>query len=148
MTTHLFQRAHNQNALVPADSDARQWLWKVKPGETIKADVRRSRNPHQHNLWHVLVRTILHHQSRFSTHEQMHRQMKIWLGYYDDMTDREGNSVMVPKSIAYDQMPPEEFKELLDAAIRMVTEWMIPNTSDADLRQHLAEIVGVELEAV
>lgn len=144
MTTHLFQRAGEWQALVPADEDAAHWLHRLDAGQAIKADVRRARSPEQLRLWHALVRVIYEHQSQYTTHDDVHEALKIWLGYCQEIRLRDGRTAVKAKSIAFGNMTQDQFQELLDAAIKLVTEHIIPNTSDADLRQHLSEIVGVQ----
>lgn len=57
--------------------------------------------------------------------------------------DLEGARVMVkPKSIAFASLKEDDFKPILDAAIRITCTQIIPNLPEGELRAELKEIAG------
>lgn len=138
------------DALRPADERARALLRKYGHGEQVLIDKRaltRARRPKQHRLWWGLMHLLWEHQSTYGTVEDVSDQMKVWCGHCLLFTDWSGRDVVRPKSIAFGNMPDDEFSALLDQAIRLTCERIIPNTSNADLRAELEAMVGREAAA-
>ncbi len=118
-------------------------MTKRKPGEIVRAEVKRLRNPHQHRLYWALIGLCFEHQTQFATRDQLHNAVKVWLGYCDTVTDKAGREIAIPKSIAFGNMPADQWHDFFNRFIALVCERIIPGTDDAELRATLEDMVGV-----
>ncbi len=140
MAEILMQR--HLNAFRPIDAEGLDYLATVKPGETLRADMKRMRNPRQHRLYWAAVNLCFQHQERYPTRAQLHAAIKCWLGYCDEFEGPNGRLISIPKSIAFGNMPQDAWVEFFEAFIKLICERIIPNTDDAELRAELESMVG------
>lgn len=140
MTTVLLRK--DGDSLAADDKAAAELVAKLKPGQVVRAEIRRLRHPAQHRYYWALVDICFQHQSRYATKEQLHNALKIGVGLYDEAVTPTGRSIAVARSIAFGNMRQEEFDDFLNSIIRLVCEVIIPGTKDEDLRQQLEEMVG------
>lgn len=136
----LVQRTFN--TLKAVDDQGREALSKIKPGKFVLVEVRQARNPRQHALYWALVDLIYQHQSRYATNQQVSNALKVAVGCCDEMRNKHGEIVAVPRSIAFGNMPQDEFEQFLIQAIKYTVENFLPVTEGV-LRAQLEEMTGV-----
>lgn len=141
MTQILMRKV--MGALRPADSQAQDEMAKLTPGQDYRIEVKRMRNPRQHRLYWALIRTVYEHQSRYATQEQLHNALKVAAGYCDELEGRNG-TVYIPKSISFGNMSQDAFEEFFSSVVRIVTEKVMPHTSDEELRRELESMIGAQ----
>lgn len=138
----LMKRHRLAPYLVPADEQAEEEVRKLKPGQATLVEVKRARNERQHKLYWTLIGAIFDHQTKYATRIDLSDAIKVAVGHCEEVGQR-GNQIIVrPKSIAFANMPQQQFEDFFDRVIKLVCERIIPGTSDADLRAHLEELVG------
>lgn len=140
MPSVLLQR--HLGSLRPCDALGAQQIDKIKPNEVVRAEIKRVRNPKQHRLYWAAINLCFMHQDRYATAEQLHNAVKVWLGYYEEMVDRTGKRIAIPKSIAFGNMPQDEWEQFFDRFIKLVCEQLIPNVTDEELRAELESMVS------
>jgi len=143
MARILMQRHRLAPYLVPASTEAEEEMKKLKPGQAVLVEVKRARSPQQLRLWWALMGVIFEHQETYPTREAVSDAFKCWLGHCDELRLKDGRTAVKPKSIAFGNLPQAEWEQLFDAAIKLVCDRVIPGTTDADLRRHLEDMVGI-----
>ena len=130
-------------SLKPVNRDAYEFIEKIKPGQIVRGDLKRVRNPRQHALYWAAINLCFEHQERYATRQQLHNAIKVAVGYYDEQPGPGGRTLTVPKSIAFGNMPQDEWEAFFDKFIKLICEKIIPNTDDAELRAELESMVGI-----
>lgn len=118
MSQHPFRRVGG--ALVPTSPEAREALESVKDGKEVMASIRAARNIRQHHLFWAVVGIVAENEGRSKD------DIKDWLcyatNYVQHYFDPYGRLHIVPKSIAVESMPQDEFNRFFNAAIMKVCE--------------------------
>ena len=135
----IFQYRHG--ALRPADAHTIEMCGRYKQGEILKAEPKRMRNYKQLCLWFALAGVLADHADWCGSKKQASSWLKISIGHFDVVRSPDGKEWAEPKSIAYGNCDQTEFDQLLNAAIRVVCERIIPGTSNAALRAELEAMV-------
>ena len=130
------------SGLKAADHLAAEELSKIKPGQEVRCEIRRVRNPKQLRLYWALIDACWQHQDRYAAKQDLSDVIKVAVGYCDEVTTKTGRVVARPKSIAFGNLPQDAWEDFFGRAIQLVCERIIPGTRDADLRAHLEELVG------
>ena len=130
------------SGLKAADLRAAEELSKIKPGQEVRCEIRRVRNPKQLRLYWALIDACWQHQDRYAAKQDLSDVIKVAVGHSDQVVTKSGEVVARPKSIAFGNMPQDAWEDFFSRVIEFVCQRIIPGTSDADLRAHLEELVG------
>lgn len=141
MPTGLFRK--RLSALRPADSEAEESLSRLRQDEIVRVEWKRIRNPRQHRLFFALLKLAFESQSRYETQEALRKAWLIHAGLFDRFETKDGTTVAVPKSMAFGNMPNDEFeRDVLEPFIKFICEHVIPNLSDEALRAEAEDMVA------
>ena len=140
MAQGLFRK--EDGLLRPADDHARETLSHYRSGSHVRAELRRVRNPRQLALWWALAGVLSDHAEWCASREDASDWLKIAVGHFEIVRSPDGKEWARPKSIAFGNCAQDEFDQILNNAIRVICEKVIPNTSSDALRTRLEEIVG------
>lgn len=81
------------------------------------------RSTRQMNTYWKALGLVVKVDGRWPTDENLHRDIKITLGYTEKAVDLRTNSVLlVPDSIALDKMKPEEFNKYMTQAMALLAD--------------------------
>lgn len=131
-------------SLVPVDDEAIDALAKVKDGRDVTVEFKMSRNPRHHRLFFAICKFVkLHSEVMDSASiEQIKTAIKLASGHVETFIDcQTGNTVMVPKSIAWEAMDQTEFNQFFDAAVNVIcNRWMAPGTASEEVRREIIEM--------
>ena len=131
--------------LVPVDDEASDALAKVRDGRDVTVEFKMSRNPRHHRLFFALIQFVRIHSDTMATAtvKQIKTALKLATGHVETFVDcQTGQSVMVPKSIAFESMDQTEFNKFFDDAVSVIaTRWMPPGSTAEEVRMELLELV-------
>ena len=130
------------SGLKAADLHAAEALAKIKPGQEVRCEIRRVRNPKQLRLYWALIDACWQHQARYASKQDLSDVIKVAVGHADEVVTKSGKVVARPKSIAFGNMPQDAWEDFFGRVIEFVCQRIIPGTNDEDLRAHLEELVG------
>ncbi len=136
----IFQ--YRMGALRPADAHTIEMCGRFKAGEVLKAEPKRMRNYKQICLWWALVGVLAEHADWCASKEDASDWLKISIGHFDLIRSPDGKEWARPKSIAYGNCEQTEFDQILNKAIAVICEKIIPGTSNTVLRQELEAMVA------
>ncbi len=131
------------NALVPTDDDGYRLVASLKHNQEVRCELKRVRSGRQHRLYWALVSKVFDNQEKFPTKDAISNIIKCGVGHCDEVRDRNGNRVLMARSISFGNMPQDQFNEFMNAVIRFTCEYLIPNTTEGDLRNELEQMVGI-----
>jgi len=100
-----------------------EMIRKMKPGERIRVDLRTGRSPSRLRFYWQLLNRLIEATDCCPNVEALHSVIKLDLGHATPVRLRNGMTVLVPSSIAFDKMTEESFAEYLERAI----EWIGSN---------------------
>lgn len=111
--------------LSPADRHAAEELQKIPHRHTVAVRVLRPRNHEQLALyWRVLEKTV-EATGKFRTAQELHLALKIATGRVETVRLISGRHVLVPDSVAFDQMSQDDFQAYFAEALRVIEDELI-----------------------
>lgn len=138
MTEHRFIR--DLNGLGAADVLAQDFLSSLKPGRDLLMSVKKPRNGRQHSLYWVLCGMIADNREGW-TSDDVSDFFKLSCGHVRRAVDAHGKEWVFPKSISYAAMSQDEFTPFFNRCVDLVSERIIPNLGESDLRRELELMV-------
>lgn len=112
------------NALVPATQDGRDFLNtnRGRHGGDVMISVTTARNLRQHNLFWKLCEALADHFS--VTKEAIKEELCEKAGHVEPVFYSDGSMRLKPKSIAFENMPQEEFAQFFRLAISKAADML------------------------
>lgn len=130
--------------LVPVDDEGHDALAKVREGRDVTVEFKKSRNPRHHRLTFALFKFVKMHSDTMAdaSIEQIKTAIKLATGFVDTFVDcQSGKTVMVPRSIAWENCDQLEFNQFFDAAVDViVNRWMAPGSTSEEVRREIIEL--------
>ena len=120
----------------PVSQAAREFHAKTKLGQVVEMKSRRPRNPGHHRKLFALLSLLVDNTEEFETTKDALIGLKAVLGHgvWKKLHKRAEREVFIPDSIAYENLPQDEFEVFYDAAIAAIRRWWLP-VADNDLRE-------------
>lgn len=129
--------------LWPTDDIEKEKLSSLKVGEFYICDIKLNQNYRLHSkIFGFFKFCAIHYYGNIDvTRHQIdyvRRKLTVIAGYFDQVFSRDGDTFeLVPKSISYEKMPPEErgeyYKKITDAALKRVFD----RTTDQNILNQL-----------
>lgn len=141
--TEVYLRKVRGGGFWPADDRAEDFARGIREGDTIKADVRRPRNPGQHRLFFALLSKVQENTDRWPNTDALLQAVKIALGHFDTMQLVDGRVVPHPRSISFGSMAQDDFRRFFNDTVQLVITKIIPGLDRNDLLREINEMVGV-----
>lgn len=95
---------------------------KLKAGDRIKVQLHSGRSPSRLRFYWQMLGKLVAATDCAPNAEALHSVIKLDLGYATPVRLKNGMTVLVPGSIAFDRMTEEEFGGFLDRAIKWIAE--------------------------
>lgn len=130
-------------ALQPLDAAAQDFIGRLKPGAVVRMEVSRARNPRRFRLFWGLVQICRDNTDTNLSKEAWADYLKI-LGGHVEVVRRKGETIQLPKSIAWGAMPESEFADFINRLMDAIRTEVIPGLDEGDLRRELEAIAGLE----
>jgi len=137
--------------MIPADTDTADYLNKLKMGDVVTADFKKTRNYNFHKKYFALIKFAYEHwtpaqfeESRFQgvipekSFERFRKDVIILSGRYDAVYRVDGSVRIEAKSISFAKMNEESFAELYDSTINVILSKILTNYT----KQELEDVVG------
>jgi hypothetical protein len=128
--------------LYPAEDKAAEILRRIPPRMPIAVRVLRHRSPEQTALYWRCLERVVEATGRWRTPEELHLALKVATGRVDVVRLLDGRRVLVPESIAFDQMTQDEASAYFDAALRVVCDEIMGGISVEELLNHAGSRVA------
>ncbi len=133
--------------LRPTQPDGEDIVRSLSGDAEIMVDVKQRRNVQQHKLamamitlvWQNIPENISH---LWPTKDHFRKMLLEATGYVDEYRDIAGNVKVVPKSMAFDKMPQEEFNNFFKDAHKIIEERIIPGIGSEDLKNEILDMVS------
>lgn len=120
-------------ALWPDDPKSADAIRKIPRHTMVPVRLLRERNLESLALyWRVLER-VVEATGRWRSAEELHLALKIATGRIEEVKLITGRRVLVPESVAFDQMSQDEFTRYFDAAMRVLCEEVMGGCSIEEL---------------
>lgn len=89
-------------------------------GREVEVHIWQNRSRPHLNLYWACLGTTVRNSDRWMNVKQLHKAIKVALGYVERFTTFEGAEHIEPASIALDKMDQGEFKPFFDEAISLI----------------------------
>lgn len=129
--------------LLPHGKAAEQQLGELKNNTIYSVEVKKARNPLHHNLIFLLAQIAVEHAPEGSPWEGKDayafiKAIELEAGIVDYITKLNGETHVIPKSIAFENMDEIEFNRISDLVFRTVAK--IVGINEEYLRKHYQEM--------
>ena len=114
-------------------------LFKIKEGETVEIEVKRSRNIGFHRKFFAMLNLCFDNQEVFDNIEYFREELLKASGYFNKYINHKGIECYKAKSISFANMSQDEFETLYESFL--VTVIQVFNWSDveSEIRKELNE---------
>lgn len=129
------------HGFVPAGELAKKVFARVKVGEVVRLEPKRSRSLPWHRRYWALVNLIADNTSY--SKKQIHELLKLRCGCSMEIIERSGNVVTVPDSIAFDKMSADEWADYWERVVAYVSSDLLPGITSAALLRELGGLAGI-----
>lgn len=140
-------------ALLPADPESAEWISKMKIGQIIHADFKKSRNYRFLKKYFALLNIGFDNwtpgevSSKYGTPEKNFDRFRadctILAGYFETYIRLDGSVRIEPKSISFSSMSEEEFEKLYSSTIDVLIKHVYGGELDRDgIDNMVAEYLG------
>lgn len=108
--------------LIPDCEETEKAMQKVKNGETILIEYKKSRNVGFHKRAFALLNLVLQNQDKYNNLTDLLTEFKLKAGHYQEHISLKKGVIYIPKSISFAEMDELEFGEIynkfIDIALR------------------------------
>jgi len=103
----------------------------IKAGETIAVKWSKPRNPGNHRRYFAMIGVIIDNMpetvpDRYHNPEYLRYETLIGIGHCEWRTSRNGTGYPVPKSIAFDKMDEDEFRDIYSRTVNYLLKHFCP----------------------
>lgn len=123
-----------QYGLAPEDPNTKEWLDKLKLGQTVRGEFRKVRNYAFHKKYFALLNIAYDYwepqeiDSKYGKPEKNFDRFRadliILAGFYDVSVRLDGKTRIEPKSISFAKMDEEEFQTLFSATVDVLLKYV------------------------
>lgn len=111
------------NALVPADIMADEFLATIKIGREVLITIRRARNPRHHRLLFAALRKVVDNTDRWANEETLLDELKLATGLAEIRVNLlTGRPYAIPASISFAAMDQLKFSQWFERATPILAQ--------------------------
>lgn len=124
--------------LLPADSLAEEDLMAFSDRKPVLVEARHPRSPQHHRLLFALLRKVARSTPTPLSEDALRQWILVRTGHVDILPLGFGKLYEAPKSMAFRNMDQREFRDLFDAAVKLIMEEVAPGLPDSFADEFLA----------
>lgn len=129
-----------ENSLKADTSEAEDQLAKIGNMERVNCNVQKIRNPQLHRKYFAFINIVWenlpeHLEEHFPSKDTLRKSLQMYAGHYDECVSLKGQRILMPRSIAYNELDELQFKELYDAVLQVVRKHIIPELDDSTINK-------------
>jgi hypothetical protein len=134
--------------LAPSDDNATVIVRALKDGETVHCKIRRPRNPKHHRLAMALLQLCFEHWGRdkFATYDGMYDDIKFKTGHFDIYEMPNGRAVIKFRSLAWEKMDQNSFRQWWDKLLDLVHKEIIPGVGKKEFEAEVYAMIGENVD--
>lgn len=139
----------NQNGLVPANQEAELWFGKIKSGQVISVEAKKTRNWLFLKKYFALLNVAFDNWNPPNIQvdvggksiqpeknfDRFRKDLTILCGYYETVFRLDGTYRIEPLSISFAKMEEEEFSVLFQKTITVLIEYVYTDFSVEDVEK-------------
>lgn len=119
----------------------RRRLETMKPGKWLRIEFSTPRHGKHHRKLMALLQLIAENSDTYTTVEKALIAVKLVVGHFDLLADpKTGEILQIPRSIAFESMPQEEFEVFYSVAIDGVLQHILP-TMERETADRLLDMI-------
>lgn len=132
--------------LAPVDDDGQGIVRALNPDKPVIVHVHAARNPGHHRMLFAVFKLLQDAGAWDADMDALLEWMKYATHLVRTSVDHKGKAHIVPKSIAFESMPQDQFKRWFDRVIYMVCQRLLEVEDWQALRDSVVEIVEGDLQ--
>ena len=123
------QLVRTRDGLAADSAHDEELLEKLRPGDVVMAEVKRSRNPAFHRKAFSMMQGLFQNQDAFDDFDRFREWLQIAAGIVDTIIGPDGQTYYKVRSLAWHKMDDIEFERtyqaLITAAYNQGHEWVL-----------------------
>lgn len=123
------QLVRTRDGLAADSAHDEEMLEKLRPGDVVAAEIKRSRNPAFHRKAFAMLQDLYHNQDHFEDFDKFREWLQIKAGIVDTTIGPDGQVYYTVKSLAFHKMDDISFQQtyeaLKSAAYSAGYEWVL-----------------------
>jgi len=141
-TINMRRRGNRLEACALVDEEA---LADIPEGKDLSVTIHRTRSTKQHRFFWALLQLVCENHETYRNANQLLLWLKIRLGYVEEVKFHSDEVWWVAKSISFNAMGQDEFRNFFDAALDVIVDEVIPGILQEDLLREIEHMVGFKL---
>jgi hypothetical protein len=142
-----FAGVRQGSTLKIVDDEGREAIRSLRVNTPVMIEVKQSRSVRQHRLWWGMVRKVHDNlpeklDAMWPRPENLSKAILERLGYVDELKGLDGKIYRQVQSISFDKMDSMEFNSVMEAAIGLVIEVIIPGIDRDGLMDEILEMIS------
>ena len=121
---------------VPDDADAQAALKRIPVGVVVRCEITRPRSVQQLRLYWSLCALVAMNHAELQTREQVDQALRLLTGHVD-LVQVGGNTLQLPRRIAFSKLGQDEWAAYLSRAKDAVCEHLLPGVDAHDLQEEI-----------
>ena len=134
----LFLTKRTDGLFSPSYNSDYEAAKKIKPGDTVKAQIKKPRNVEFHRKFFALLNMAFENQDDFNNFDEFRAFMVMKAGYYKRVVTKTGEFYL-PASISFGNMDQIEFEELYGKMLDAVGHFL--DITREDIMQNLVDFM-------
>ena len=108
----------HKGALYPVDEHVENEVAKIPEHEPRLFESKKVRSPQLHRYYFAFLGNCYHHlpehiEQQYPNFHAFRKAMQMYAGHYDIFISLKGEEMLIPKSIAYESLDEDQFRELI-----------------------------------
>lgn len=132
-------------SLVPEDQEAQDVMGKIKHGNLVHVEIKRTRNLKHHKKYWALINLVFENQERYASPKQIHNALKEAAGLYEVQQKLNGQPMPVLSSTSFEDMDQTAFAKYYNQCCDILAKTFLPGVTKDDLRREVEEIIGASI---
>ncbi len=110
------------NVLRPADVHADEFMREIPQGKRVLLSFRKPRNPDHHRFFFAMLKRVCEATGRWDDPESLLEVLKLSVGHVSPVQRLNGETLLLPKSIAFASMDQEAFRRFVDRCVYVLAD--------------------------
>jgi len=142
-----FAAVRQGSNLKVVDDEGRDVIRSLRINTPVMIEVKQNRSVRQHRLWWGMIRKVHDNlpeklDTMWPRPENLSKAILERLGYVDELIGLDGKIYRQVQSISFDKMDSADFNDVIESAIQLVIEVIIPGIDREGLMDEILDMVA------
>ena len=132
----------SDGSFIPGHNSDHEACKRVAPGDSIEGRIGSVRNLRFHKKFFALIKYVHHHMiedlaAKYPTTDALRYELTRIAGYWEPHVTYDGTTIYKPKSLAFDSMGEDEFKEVYRDVLDVALKYFVSEVDEQELLEFM-----------